>query len=93
MVHQGVIWIILSGNVLVFSTIDNQEIICPCLFTIIFSSNVLIFQRVLAFVIEKKIVLVSDACFRFPISIRSHDLCAGDIRGAVGEIASYHEKD
>ncbi len=28
-----------------------------------------------------------------PIIIRSHELHAGDIRGAVGEIASYHERD
>jgi hypothetical protein len=54
---------------------------------------VLIFQRALTFVIERKIVLVSDACFRLPISIKSHDLCASDIRRAVGGIASYHEKD
>ncbi len=27
-----------------------------------------------------------------PITIKSHDLHADDIRGVVGEIASYHEK-
>jgi hypothetical protein len=38
-------------------------------------------------------VFVGDACFKPPITIRSHDLHAGDIRGAVGEIASYHDRD
>ncbi len=28
-----------------------------------------------------------------PIIIRSCDMHAGDIRGAMGEIASYHERD
>jgi hypothetical protein len=27
------------------------------------------------------------------MTIRSHDLHVGDIRGAMGEIASYHERD
>jgi len=51
------------------------------------------FQRALIFDIEKKIVLASDACFEPPITIRSHDLHACDIKGAMGEIASYHERD
>jgi hypothetical protein len=42
---------------------------------------------------EKKIVLVGDACSRPPITIRSHDLHVGNIRGAMGEIVSYHKKD
>jgi hypothetical protein len=50
-------------------------------------------QHVLAFAIERKIVLASDACSRPPITIISHDLHEGDIRGAKGEIASYHERD
>jgi hypothetical protein len=40
-----------------------------------------------------KIVLVGDACSKPPIIIKFHDLHVGDIRGAMGEITSYHEKD
>jgi hypothetical protein len=47
----------------------------------------------LAFAIKKKIVLVGGVCFRPPITVKSHDLHAGEIRGAMGEIVSYHEKD
>jgi hypothetical protein len=36
-------------------------------------------------------VLVRDACSRPPITIRSHDLHANNIRGAMGEI--NHERD
>ncbi len=53
----------------------------------------IVLQHVLTFVIKRKIVLEVDACFRPPIIIRSHDLHASNIRGDVGEIASYHEKD
>jgi hypothetical protein len=35
-------------------------------------------------------VLVGDVCSRPPIIIRFHDLHVSDIKGAVGEIASYH---
>jgi hypothetical protein len=38
-------------------------------------------------------VLANDAYFRPPTTIRSHDLHVGDIRGVVGEITSYHERD
>ncbi len=38
-------------------------------------------------------MLTSDACSRPPITIRFHDLHAGDIRMAMGEMASYHERD
>jgi hypothetical protein len=51
------------------------------------------FQRVLTFVLQKKIMSASDACSKPPIIIRSHDLCAGDIKGAMGEIGSYQERD
>jgi hypothetical protein len=51
------------------------------------------FQCVLTSPIERKIVLASDVCSRPPIIIRFHDLHAGDIRGVVGEITSYHKKD
>ncbi len=46
----------------------------------------IVFHHVLAFVIEEKIVLASDVCSRPLITIRSHDLHVGDIRGVVGEI-------
>jgi hypothetical protein len=51
------------------------------------------FKYVLAFVIKKKIALVWDVYSRPPITIKSHDLDANDIRKVVDEIASYHEKD
>jgi len=45
--HLGVIWIVSLGNVLMFSIIDNQEVIYPCLFTFNFSNNMLVlFSRV-----------------------------------------------
>jgi hypothetical protein len=47
-------------------------------------------RRVLTFAIEKKIVLAEDVCFRPPIIFRSHNFHAGDIKGVVGEITSYH---
>jgi len=53
----------------------------------------IVLQHVLTFAIEKKITLACDACFRPPTTIKSHDLHAGDIRGAMGEIASYHKRD
>jgi hypothetical protein len=48
-------------------------------------------QHALAFTIKKKIALASDACSKPPIIIRSHNLHEGNIRGAVGDIASYQE--
>ncbi len=53
----------------------------------------IVFQHALTFAIEKKIALAYDVSSRPPIIIRSHDLNAGDIKGAMGEIASYHNKD
>jgi hypothetical protein len=38
-------------------------------------------------------VLMGDACCRPSIAMRSHDLCASNTRGALSEIASYHERD
>ncbi len=38
-------------------------------------------------------MLAGDACSRPFITIISHDLHAGDIRRAMGEIISYHERD
>jgi hypothetical protein len=40
--HPCVIWIVSSGNVPIFFTIDNYEIIYPCPFAFKFSSSVLI---------------------------------------------------
>jgi len=53
----------------------------------------IVLQHVLTFAIEKKITLACDAFFRPPTTIKSHDLHASDIRGAMGEIASYHKRD
>jgi len=50
-------------------------------------------QHVLTFVIERKVALAGDACFRPPIIIRFHNLHESNIRGAIGEIISYHERD
>jgi len=50
-------------------------------------------QCVLAFAIKRKIALMNNACSRPLITIISHNLNVGDIRRAVGEIASYHERD
>ncbi len=38
-------------------------------------------------------MLIGDACSKPPICIKFHDLHASDIRGAMGEIISYHERD
>ncbi len=38
-------------------------------------------------------MLVDEVCSKPPIIIRSHDLHEGDIRRAMDEIASYHERN
>jgi hypothetical protein len=38
-------------------------------------------------------VLVCDVCSRPPTTTRAHNLHANDIRGAMGKIISYHERD
>jgi hypothetical protein len=93
--HPNVIWIVSSGNVLIFFMIENRKVIYPSLFAFNFSSNVLalFFNVFLASNIERKIMLVGDVYFRPPIIIKFHDLHVGDIRRVVGEIASYHERD
>jgi hypothetical protein len=53
----------------------------------------IVFQHVLIFVIERKITLVDDVCYRPPVTTKSHNLHASDIKGVVGEIASYHKRD
>jgi hypothetical protein len=51
------------------------------------------FECALVFAIERKITLARDACSRPPITIKSHNLHACDIRGPMGEIVSYHKRD
>jgi hypothetical protein len=78
----------------IFSMIDNREIIYPYLFALNFLGGVIIvLQHALTFAMEKKIVLVGNACSRPPITIKPHNLHADDIKGVVGEIASYHKRD
>jgi hypothetical protein len=36
--------------------------------------------------------MVGDVYSRPPISIRSHNLHVNDIRGAVGDLTSYHKR-
>jgi hypothetical protein len=78
-----------------FFMIDDQHVIYPCFFAFKFSRQrvSIALQHALTFAIEKKIELGSDVCFRPPITIRSHDLHACDVRGAVDEITSYHKRD
>jgi len=42
---------------------------------------------------EKNITLASNACSKPFIIIRFHDLHASNIKKAMGEIISYHERD
>jgi hypothetical protein len=51
------------------------------------------FQCPLTFTIKRKIALAKDVCSRPPVTIKFHDLHVGDIKGAMGEITSYHERD
>jgi len=74
--------------------IDNQEVIYPFFCIQFFLQHVSIFlQHVLTSAIKRKIVLVGDACSKPLITIKFHDLHASNIRGVVGEITSYHERD
>ncbi len=51
---SSMIWIVSSGSVPIFSTIDDWEVIYPSLFTFNFSSNVLILLfNVLQFQLQK----------------------------------------
>jgi hypothetical protein len=38
-------------------------------------------------------MLAKDVCSTPPITIRSHNLNGSNIRGAMGEIATYHKRD
>ncbi len=46
------------------------------------------FQHALTVAIKRKIALGDDACSKPLIIIRSHDLRASDMKGAIDEIAS-----
>jgi hypothetical protein len=60
----------------------------------IFSQCVSIsFQCALTSNIERKIALAGDACSKPHITIKSYDLHATNIKRAMGEIISYHERD
>jgi hypothetical protein len=77
--------------VLIFSKIDDREVIYLCLFAFSFSDNVLILlfsMLTFVFAIERKIASVGDACSRPPITIRFHDLHADNIREAMGFLSS-----
>jgi hypothetical protein len=53
----------------------------------------IVLQHALTFTIERKITLAGDACSRPPTTIRIHNLHVGNIKRAMCEIASYHERD
>jgi hypothetical protein len=82
MVHLGMIWIILLESVYFFH--DKW-----------WGGHINItFQCALTFAIERKIMLMNpNACSKLPIIIKFHNSQAGEIREAMGEIASYHKKD
>jgi len=77
----------LIRSVFVFFTIDDHEVIYPCLFVNI------AFQHVLTSAIERKIALAGDACSRPPTNTKPYDLHADDTRAVMGEIVSCHERD
>jgi len=80
--------------VLVFFMIDDQKVIYLSFCIKFFKQRVNIaFQCALTFVVRRKIALTSDVCFRPLITIKSHNLHACDIRGAMGETTSYHKRD
>ncbi len=90
---MSVIWIISLGSMFIFFMIDDWEVILSFCIQFFRQRVSIALQRALTFAIERKIALVSDACSKPLITIRSHDLHADDIRGVVGEIIYYHKKD
>ncbi len=91
--HTSVIWIFSLRNVLIFSMIDDYEIIYLYLFAFNFLNNMLVlFSNILTSTLKRKITLANDACSRPPTTIRFHDLHAGNIRRVVCEITSYLER-
>jgi hypothetical protein len=95
MAHPGVIWIISSGNVPVFSTIDNWKGNLSLFFCIQFFRQCvsIALQQALTSAIERKIALAGDAYSKPPNIIRFHDLHANNIERVMGEIISYHKRD
>lgn len=104
--HEGHYFILIARKVHGTPGCDMDWFIkeCACLFHIRLSEShrksfIVVFfafnflGRALNSPIERKIVLAGDACSKPPTTIRSHDLHASNIRGPVGEIASYHERD
>jgi hypothetical protein len=84
------IWLLEEGNGV--QTIERSFILVFCIQ--FFRVHVdIVFQCALAFVVERKIVLTSDACSRPPIIIKFHNLHASDIKRAMGEITYYHKRD
>jgi hypothetical protein len=68
MAHSGVIWIISLKSVPVVSTIDDGEVIYPCLFAFNFLGNILVlFSTWFNLVIKREIALVDDVCSKPPI--------------------------
>jgi hypothetical protein len=53
----------------------------------------IVLQCALTFATKRKIALAGDVCSKPLITIKSHDLHPSNIRGVVGEIASYHERN
>jgi hypothetical protein len=94
-VHSGMIWIDSLGSVFVFFHDRGSKGHLSLSFCIQFFRQCvsIAFQRALTFAMKRKITLTSDACSRPPITIRFHNLHASDIRGAMGELVSYHERD
>jgi hypothetical protein len=98
MTHLGVIWIVSLWSVFVFSTIDNSRNHLFLSFCIQFFRwpvwrVSIVLQRALASAIERKIALVGNACSRPLITIRPQSLHVDDIKGPMGEIPSYLERD
>jgi hypothetical protein len=65
--------------------LEGNLSLCFCIQIFRKSVNIA-FQLALTSPIKMKIVLVGEVCSKPPITIRSHDLHVGDIRGATGEI-------
>jgi hypothetical protein len=92
--HLGMIWIISSRSAYLFHDRQLGHHLSMYFCIQFFKQHVsIVFQRALAFIIKRKIALVGDA-YSKPLSIiRSHNLHAGYIRGAMGQITFYHERD
>jgi hypothetical protein len=87
MAPLGVIWIVPLGSACLY---HNKRLRGHL--TLFFGTQFLRQCVSIAFQRERKIVLAGDACSRPLITIRSHDLHVGNIKRAMGEIVSYHER-